>query len=256
MIAACIAFAVMVLGLTTWLMSSYRGELGDTLITMGEKLTGTLPSPTEEHPDANAPDTASPNASPSTSADSSGVARTSTPPGTNSTARPAIGGVPPVVNSTPGGTAQANGASGDTGAMELGVAMQFLHGANGKSQPMQAVEWLWLSVEKGNMPAEVALADLYVRGEGVAQSCEEARVLLLAASKKGSGEATRALGDLPTKGCPAAAPAGAASSSSANPGDRSGAVAPERPLAPPAGAPASGTSTTEPAGNTPRAPQR
>jgi hypothetical protein len=45
---------------------------------------------------------------------------------------------------------------------------------------------LWNAVKRGSVQAEVALANLYLKGEAVAQSCEQAHVLLLAASLKGS----------------------------------------------------------------------
>jgi hypothetical protein len=45
---------------------------------------------------------------------------------------------------------------------------------------------LWNAVKRGNVPAEVALANLYLKGEVVPQNCEQAHMLLLAASMKGS----------------------------------------------------------------------
>jgi TPR repeat protein len=46
------------------------------------------------------------------------------------------------------------------------------------------------------------LANRYVRGEGVPQSCAQARVLLEAAVKRGSAEAKQTLDDLGLAGCP------------------------------------------------------
>jgi TPR repeat protein len=48
----------------------------------------------------------------------------------------------------------------------------------------------------------VALAGRYVRGDGVPQSCAQARVLLEAAVKRGSSEAKQKLDDLGQAGCP------------------------------------------------------
>ena len=45
---------------------------------------------------------------------------------------------------------------------------------------------LWNAVKRGSVPAEVALANLYLKGEAVPQNCEQAHTLLLAASMKGS----------------------------------------------------------------------
>jgi hypothetical protein len=64
------------------------------------------------------------------------------------------------------------------------------------------VSSLWTSVENGDTHAEVALASRYVRGDGVPQSCAQARVLLEAAVKRGSTEAKQKLDELPQAGCP------------------------------------------------------
>jgi TPR repeat protein len=45
---------------------------------------------------------------------------------------------------------------------------------------------LWNAVKRGSVPAEVALANLYLKGAAVPQNCEQAHMLLLAASMKGS----------------------------------------------------------------------
>jgi TPR repeat protein len=52
------------------------------------------------------------------------------------------------------------------------------------------------------MGAEVTLASRYLRGEGVPQSCAQARVLLEAAAKRGSAEAKKKLSELGQSGCP------------------------------------------------------
>jgi TPR repeat protein len=61
--------------------------------------------------------------------------------------------------------------------------------------------WLWRAVSKHNLPAVLLLADLYARGEGVPRSCDQARVLLTAALKRGSVEATQRLQELQRSGC-------------------------------------------------------
>jgi hypothetical protein len=45
---------------------------------------------------------------------------------------------------------------------------------------------LWKAVKRGKVSAEVALAKLYLEGEAVPQNCEQAHILLFAASMKGS----------------------------------------------------------------------
>ena len=45
---------------------------------------------------------------------------------------------------------------------------------------------LWKAVKRGNVSAEVALANIYLEGEAVPKNCEQAHMLLFAASMKGS----------------------------------------------------------------------
>ena len=45
---------------------------------------------------------------------------------------------------------------------------------------------LWKAVKRGNVSAEVALANLYLQGKSVSQNCEQAHMLLQTASTKGS----------------------------------------------------------------------
>jgi len=52
---------------------------------------------------------------------------------------------------------------------------------------------LWKRVQRGSVTAEVELAKRYLDGNGVAQNCEQAWLLLSAASKKQSSAATKLL---------------------------------------------------------------
>lgn len=61
---------------------------------------------------------------------------------------------------------------------------------------------LWGAVEAGNSNAAVALAELYIKGEGVPQNCSQARVLLLVASEKNNATAIKKLAELDKAGCP------------------------------------------------------
>lgn len=60
---------------------------------------------------------------------------------------------------------------------------------------------LWSAVGAGSSAAEVALAGLYLKGDGVPRDCEQARILLRAAAKSGSREARQQLQKLRTYGC-------------------------------------------------------
>jgi hypothetical protein len=68
--------------------------------------------------------------------------------------------------------------------------------------PADRVHSLWAAVAQGNTSAEVTLAKLYLIGGGVTKSCDQARVLLQAAAKKGNGEALDKLSQINQQGCP------------------------------------------------------
>ena len=68
--------------------------------------------------------------------------------------------------------------------------------------PADRVRSLWAAVAQGNTSAEVTLAKLYLIGGGVTKSCDQARVLLQAAAKKGNGEALNKLSQINQQGCP------------------------------------------------------
>jgi len=88
------------------------------------------------------------------------------------------------------------------GESELILASQYLEGQGGRPRdPVTASRLLWTAVKKGNLTAETTLANLYLRAEGVPKSCDQARVLLSAASDKGSIEAKRKLSELNETGC-------------------------------------------------------
>lgn len=60
--------------------------------------------------------------------------------------------------------------------------------------------WLWKAVRAGNPQATVELAKMYEDGDGVGQSCDQARLLLKAAAAKGNEDAKSELQQLPLKG--------------------------------------------------------
>src|SRR4029077_1054601 len=66
----------------------------------------------------------------------------------------------------------------EAGQSELAAALASLRGTNGTPDSSRAARLLWAAVGNGNSTAEVLLADLYLRGDGVAKSCEQGRVLL------------------------------------------------------------------------------
>jgi hypothetical protein len=91
--------------------------------------------------------------------------------------------------------------SADGGTEELDRARELLAGRSSPPDAGQASVWLWKAVSKHNLPAVLLLADLYARGEGVSRNCDQARVLLTAALKRGSVEAGQRLQELQRSGC-------------------------------------------------------
>ena len=87
------------------------------------------------------------------------------------------------------------------GAPDLRLAQRYLGGTMGARNPSEAATLLWKAVRKQNTTAAVLLSDLYARGDGVPRSCDQARVLLLAAAKRGSPQAAEQLRRLETHGC-------------------------------------------------------
>ncbi len=61
--------------------------------------------------------------------------------------------------------------------------------ARNASDSAAAAAWLWKATAKGNPDAPVQLADLYVKGDGVPRSCEQAVVLLKTAAEKENARA-------------------------------------------------------------------
>ena len=88
------------------------------------------------------------------------------------------------------------------GAEELATAQHFLHGSTGQARDSaEAAKWLWKSIAKHNGPAMLELADLYLKGDGVAKSCDQARVLLDSAARRGMSGAGARLRNLQAFGC-------------------------------------------------------
>ena len=149
--------------------------------------------------DANGIQPVTPQPKPPLAAQQTAPAPASQPPATASTS--------PVASTRPASTtgfqnlSASTGATGDIGQLELDTAMQFLEGGPGQRKSREAAKWLWMSVEKGNPKAEVLLADLFQRGDGVTRNCAQARILLGAAIKHGDLEAVPKLHALDRGAC-------------------------------------------------------
>jgi len=99
-------------------------------------------------------------------------------------------------------TAQSTQPTAGNGGEELAMAERYLNGAAGQRRDTtQAAKWLWKSVAKHNGQATVLLSDLYLKGEGVSKNCDQARVLLDSAARKGVAGAGERLRNMPAFGC-------------------------------------------------------
>ena len=89
-----------------------------------------------------------------------------------------------------------------SGAQELATAETYLNGTQGMPRDRrEAAQWLWKAVGKRNLAATTTLSDLYLRGDGVPKSCDQARMLLDAAARKGGKAAAARLRHLQAFGC-------------------------------------------------------
>jgi hypothetical protein len=178
---------------------AYRQTLGQSLIQLGEKIGG------QPHASVPANADASP-ASPSSSADSQSTLppsdahqpaskRASAPAANSPAAQPAT-----ARPSSP--ISQFRPQSIQTSAIpqpELAAGREIIPGK--PRRPPEDVASLWIAVENGDTLAEVHLADHYISGDGVEKNCDQARVLLQAASKRGDELAAKRLAELSTSGC-------------------------------------------------------
>jgi TPR repeat protein len=89
----------------------------------------------------------------------------------------------------------------DDGQIEFSLARQHLSEPSNPEAKVHAAVLLWEAVEKGSSDAEIQLADLYGRGEGVPKNCKQARILLAAARNENNPSAGRESVALNGYGC-------------------------------------------------------
>jgi len=205
----------------------YHREFGHALVWLGQRIAGDETS--ESVPHASSPAAASTEASPASASDSTNptpsnpvnsaaasnasagdfspakgdnipvAAETAPPPqlkdGTASALVPLT-----QVTRTPAASAPA-AAPGDTGQAEYQKAHTILQTPGRRAELPEAVKLLWSAVEKGNVAAEITLAELYRAGRGVTRNCVQAKILLSTAARKGSADAQRRLEELQQEGC-------------------------------------------------------
>jgi len=93
-------------------------------------------------------------------------------------------------------------SSSGNGATEFSQAEDLWNGSDGKPRNRaEAVTLLWEAVGKQNAAATELLAVAYLTGDGVAQNCDQARLLLDAAARKGRKDAGERLRHMQAFGC-------------------------------------------------------
>jgi PilZ domain len=108
---------------------------------------------------------------------------------------------PPVTPLSEIPSVSGSGSPQETGLTEYTKALQLLRSRNGGADVSEAIRLLWISVEKGNPSAELTLAELYWHGEEVAHNCDQTRILLSAAARKGNIDAQKRLQQFQQEGC-------------------------------------------------------
>src|SRR5438309_4916543 len=93
-------------------------------------------------------------------------------------------------------------ADASAGAEDFALATEYLNGKRGPRDSAEAAKFLWKAVGKENPSAILLLSDMYLVGDGVPKSCDQARLLLNAAVRKSVPHAAQKLRNLQTAGCP------------------------------------------------------
>ncbi len=193
-------------------ISAYHREIGTALIWLGEEMGGaeahhsSSPSSEEAVPRTPSGQPSSskelPSAKPTTASDR-GVSNAAVMGNSSQTSLSPVTGnaLPPITPLSGMSPLPSSEASQGTGEEEYVEAMQLLRGKNAAADTAEAVRLLWISVEKGHPSAEVALADLYWHGRGVVRNCDQTRILLSAAARKGNAEAEKRLQQFQREGC-------------------------------------------------------
>lgn len=182
------------------LFDMFRPKVGDSLIHLGERINGNATSQ---------PQNASPQPSSAPAPAQAGPSSEAKPDAGQTEAKPVV-----AQQETPGNSAstvessrQVNAKTPDTAIPGTVLTKEAPNGSSNqgaaystKGRSTEATR-LWSEVASGDSSAEVDLARLYLRGEGVPRNCVQAKVLLRAAAKGGSAEARQQLKKLQSSGC-------------------------------------------------------
>ena len=121
----------------------------------------------------------------------------------NSNSGAAVGHVLSIPAGETGGHSKPRPSEAAVSSPPTRIALEpSLSGSSSRQKSAMTPQQLWASVQAGNTKSAVALAELYIKGEGVPQNCNQARVLLLVASEKRNAGAIKRLQELDKTGCP------------------------------------------------------
>ena len=183
------------------LFDMFRPKVGESLIHLGEKINGTAKLPPQNSSPLPSSAQVPPAASHFNEAKPGAVQIEAKP---NGVQKEAAGDSEKPLDTS----AQAHSQSPDSGIPQAmpktseAPERSPYHGSFSSPQDRSAeATRLWSAVTSGDSSAEIGLARLYLKGEGVPRNCEQAKVLLRAAAKGGSAEARQQLKKLRTWGC-------------------------------------------------------
>jgi hypothetical protein len=126
------------------------------------------------------------------------IAKEARTPAVSQSAAPRAGKIQNAAQSPPPPPATAEPGTDEVegGVAELALAEKLLSGTTGARNSAAAASLLWKAVGKENKTAILLLSDLYAAGDGVPKSCDQARLLLDAALRKGTPGAANRLQNL------------------------------------------------------------
>jgi hypothetical protein len=189
------------------LVVAYQHDVGNSLIWLGETLSGrtkAFSSPPESKPASNpASDTSADTSSASAAPDSDAASSKATEHG----AEPAASTAKKADETSASVTSMSQSSRPDSGSAGSDRTESMLERQVPRDKPVEewsssdSVSSLWDAVEGGSISAERALAERFVHGEGVNRNCDQAKVLLKAAADRGSREARLRLYELETSTC-------------------------------------------------------
>jgi hypothetical protein len=191
------------------LVVAYQREVGSTLIWLGETISGKTKASAEMPESKPAPVNASPEGNPASSLPATEGAVDSQKPEEQKPQQadvtpksgPQTSPIPAPAGRQTSRLDTVNTAGGGERQESL-LERQVVRSERPEAwNASDSVESLWGAVQSGSVSAERSLAERFVRGEGVAKNCDQAKILLKAAADRGSREARLRLYELETGGC-------------------------------------------------------